>query len=117
MQYRIVGVAANHCNYISAAASFSGKVYMWGMCRGQSVLTPLETRFSSLDDVFSSFASPSCSWRTISVTSKWVLFFNNCGMRYLIVCYIIIASPLESENDCGLVKCIAQKFNDSVSQL
>ena len=24
---------------------------------------------------------------------------------------------LESESDCGLVKCIAQKFNDSVSTM
>ena len=63
-------MAAIHCSHISAAASFSGKVHMWGMCRGQNVLVPMETRFGSLDDVFSCFASPACSWQAIHVTSK-----------------------------------------------
>ena len=38
---------------------------MWGMCRGQSVLSPLETKFSSLDEIFACFATPSSMWRTI----------------------------------------------------
>lgn len=63
-------MAAIHCSHISAAVSFSGKVHMWGMCRGQNVLAPMETRFGSLDDVFSSFSSPACSWQAIRVTSK-----------------------------------------------
>ncbi len=44
---------------------------MWGMCRGQSVLSPLETKFSSLDDIFACFATPSSMWRTIT-TGEWV---------------------------------------------
>ena len=79
-------MAAIHCSHISAAASFNGKVHMWGMCRGQNVLAPMETRFGSLDDVFSS---------SIYTTSVHI----------------------ESGSDCGIVKCIAQKFNDSVSHL
>ena len=40
---------------------------MWGMCRGQSVLSPLETKFSFLDDIFACFATPSSMWRTMTL--------------------------------------------------
>ena len=40
---------------------------MWGMCRGQNVLSPLETIFSSLDEVFACFALPPCTWRPLSL--------------------------------------------------
>ena len=86
--YRVMGVAANHSSHISVATSFSGKVYMWGMCRGQNVSTPTETRFSSLDDVFSCFASPACSWRTICVTSKWVWHYCMAGKFWKVKCLL-----------------------------
>lgn len=71
---RVAAIAANHVSHISAATSSNGKVYMWGMCRGQSVLVPTETRFDTMDNVFSCFSLPACSWRPLSFTgeSRWL---------------------------------------------
>ncbi|XP_064394072.1 RCC1 and BTB domain-containing protein 1-like [Halichondria panicea] len=82
---RFVEIAASHNSHISAATLLNQKVFMWGMCRGQSVLSPLETKFSSLDDIFACFATPSSMWRTITT---------------------------EKEEARGLVKCIAERFDD-----
>lgn len=42
-------------------------------------MVPTETRFGSVDDVFSCFSSPACSWRTISVASK--------GLKFVLWCF------------------------------
>ncbi|XP_041357060.1 RCC1 and BTB domain-containing protein 1-like [Gigantopelta aegis] len=64
---RFVEIAGCHYSHISAAVSQSGRVYMWGQCRGQSVTIPMLTRFTCTDDVFATFSSPSISWRTYCV--------------------------------------------------
>ncbi|XP_071085052.1 RCC1 and BTB domain-containing protein 1-like isoform X1 [Haliotis cracherodii] len=64
---RFVEIAASHYTHISAAMSQTGKVYMWGQCRGQSVTSPMLTRFNCVDDVFATFSAPPISWRTYSV--------------------------------------------------
>ena len=46
---------------------------MWGLCRSQSVLSPLETSFSTLDEIFAYFGSPASMWRTIVL--------GGCGMQ------------------------------------
>ena len=49
-----------HFVSISAAVTHqSSKCYMWGQCHGQSVVTPTETPFTSVHEVFACFASPS----------------------------------------------------------
>ena len=35
---------------------------MWGQCRGQSVVSPTETPFLALHDVFACFATPSVTY-------------------------------------------------------
>ncbi|XP_041638287.1 RCC1 and BTB domain-containing protein 1-like [Cheilinus undulatus] len=42
---RVVEVAACHSTHTSAARTQSGQVYMWGQCRGQSIVTPHLTHF------------------------------------------------------------------------
>nr|XP_033804087.1 RCC1 and BTB domain-containing protein 1 isoform X1 [Geotrypetes seraphini]XP_033804088.1 RCC1 and BTB domain-containing protein 1 isoform X1 [Geotrypetes seraphini]XP_033804089.1 RCC1 and BTB domain-containing protein 1 isoform X1 [Geotrypetes seraphini]XP_033804091.1 RCC1 and BTB domain-containing protein 1 isoform X1 [Geotrypetes seraphini]XP_033804092.1 RCC1 and BTB domain-containing protein 1 isoform X1 [Geotrypetes seraphini]XP_033804093.1 RCC1 and BTB domain-containing protein 1 isof len=64
---RVVEVATCHSTYTSAAKTQSGQVYMWGQCRGQSVVLPHLTHFSCTDDVFACFATPSVMWRLLSV--------------------------------------------------
>ena len=59
---RIVEVSATHYNHISAAITQDSRVYMWGQCRGQSVVSPTETPFISLHDVFACFATPSVTY-------------------------------------------------------
>jgi len=59
---RIVEVAATHYNHISAAITQDSRCYMWGQCRGQSVVSPTETPFISLHDVFACFATPSVTF-------------------------------------------------------
>ncbi|XP_037552367.1 RCC1 and BTB domain-containing protein 1 isoform X2 [Nematolebias whitei] len=64
---RVVEAAACHSAHTSAAKTQSGKVYMWGHCRGQPVALPHLTHFSTTDDVFACFATPSVMWRLLSV--------------------------------------------------
>uniref|UniRef100_A0A2R5L7B3 Putative alpha-tubulin suppressor n=1 Tax=Ornithodoros turicata TaxID=34597 RepID=A0A2R5L7B3_9ACAR len=64
---RIVEVAASHYVHISAAMTQTFKVYMWGQCRGQSVTTLTETPFHSIHDVFACFASPTVTWKPMSL--------------------------------------------------
>ncbi len=64
---RFVQVAATHYNHMSSACIQTGKVFMWGQCRGQSVTSPLETHFNSIHDVFACFASPPVTWTTLEV--------------------------------------------------
>uniref|UniRef100_A0A6Q2X8V2 BTB domain-containing protein n=1 Tax=Esox lucius TaxID=8010 RepID=A0A6Q2X8V2_ESOLU len=64
---RIVEIAACHSTHTSAAKTQSGQVYMWGQCRGQSIVLPFLTLFSCTDDVFACFATPSVTWRLLSL--------------------------------------------------
>uniref|UniRef100_A0A672ZGY1 Regulator of chromosome condensation (RCC1) and BTB (POZ) domain containing protein 1 n=1 Tax=Sphaeramia orbicularis TaxID=375764 RepID=A0A672ZGY1_9TELE len=64
---RVVEVAACHSTQTSAAKTQSGQVYMWGQCRGQSILVPYLTHFANTDDVFACFASPPVMWRFMSM--------------------------------------------------
>ncbi|XP_059823883.1 RCC1 and BTB domain-containing protein 1-like isoform X2 [Hypanus sabinus] len=64
---RIVEIAACHLTNTSAAKTQSGQVYMWGLCRGQSVIVPHLTHFSCTDDVFACFATPAVMWRFLHV--------------------------------------------------
>lgn len=64
---RVVEVAACHSTHTSAAKTQSGQVYMWGQCRGQSVVLPHLTHFTNTDDVFACFATPPVMWRLISM--------------------------------------------------
>ncbi|XP_029928637.1 RCC1 and BTB domain-containing protein 1 isoform X2 [Myripristis murdjan] len=63
---RVVEVAACHSTHTSAAKTQSGQVYMWGQCRGQSIIMPHLTHFATTDDVFACFATPSVMWRLLS---------------------------------------------------
>ncbi|TWW81064.1 BTB domain-containing protein 1 Regulator of chromosome condensation and [Takifugu flavidus] len=63
----IVEIAACHSTHTSAAKTQSGQVYMWGQCRGQSIILPYLTHFGCTDDVFACFANPSVMWRLLSV--------------------------------------------------
>ncbi|CAG5128531.1 unnamed protein product [Candidula unifasciata] len=62
-------IAASHYSHISAAMSQTGKVYIWGQCRGQSLTQPKSTRFASTDDAFAAFSTPPVSWRMYSLDS------------------------------------------------
>ncbi|VDN50575.1 unnamed protein product [Dracunculus medinensis] len=62
---RIVEIAAIHPCNIAVAVNQNGKVYMWGQIRGQTVLTPIQTYFHSVDDVFACFANPPVTCRPL----------------------------------------------------
>ncbi|ELT97775.1 hypothetical protein CAPTEDRAFT_180059 [Capitella teleta] len=64
---RFVEIAATHYNHLSAALTQAGKVFMWGQCRGQSVTSPLETKFGSMHDTFAYFGSPPVTYKPLEV--------------------------------------------------
>lgn len=78
---RIVEVAACHSTHTSAAKTQSGQVYMWGQCRGQSIVLPHLTHFSCTDDVFACFATPSVMWRLLSVGTRLSRNFSHCSFK------------------------------------
>lgn len=59
---------------------------MWGQVRGQSIGIPIETRFTTTDDVFACFACPSVAWRPIT--------FGMPCLRY----YFVILSVLHDNS-------------------
>ncbi|KAK8382123.1 hypothetical protein O3P69_015233 [Scylla paramamosain] len=65
---RIVDIASSHCCHLSAAMTQNSKIYFWGHCKGQSVVAPMETGFSSLHEVFALWASPSVTYEPINVS-------------------------------------------------
>ena len=73
---RVVEIAACHSAHTSAAKTQSGQVYMWGQCRGQSVVLPHLTHFACTDDVFACFATPAVTWRLLSVGELKYFWFN-----------------------------------------
>jgi RCC1 and BTB domain-containing protein len=64
---KFVEIAACHYSHVSAAVKLTGLLYMWGQCRGQPILSPMETKFDNLDDVFACFASPASMWRPLVI--------------------------------------------------
>ncbi|CAG0900887.1 unnamed protein product, partial [Cyprideis torosa] len=60
-------------------------VWMWGQCRGQSVLEPYQTELKSMHTVFASFGSPAVTFRPMAVevdggptiTESMALAFND----------------------------------------
>lgn len=50
--------------------AFIPQVYMWGQCRGQSIVLPHVTPFTNTDDVFACFATPSVMWRLMSMGER-----------------------------------------------
>ncbi|KAM8974895.1 RCC1 and BTB domain-containing protein 1 [Pelodytes ibericus] len=67
---RMIEIAACHSSHTSAARSQSGPVHMWGLCRGQAVLSPSLTHFTSTDDVFACFSNPPVMWRILCVDQE-----------------------------------------------
>lgn len=61
---RVVDIAAVHYGHISAAETHT-KIYMWGQCRGQAVVSPVETLFKSLHDVFACYSTPAVTHKPI----------------------------------------------------
>lgn len=54
---RVSDIAALHYNHISAAVGEGGRVFMWGQCRGQSIIIPIATPLANLHEVLACYAS------------------------------------------------------------
>lgn len=85
---RIVEIAACHSTHTSAAKTQSGQVYMWGQCRGQPIVLPHLTHFTSTDDVFACFATPSVMWRLLSM-GEFVLSSSLFWCLVLFGCFVV----------------------------
>ncbi|XP_074671835.1 RCC1 and BTB domain-containing protein 1 isoform X2 [Strix aluco] len=99
---RVVEIAACHSAHTSAAKTQSGQVYMWGQCRGQSVIFPHLTHFACTDDVFACFATPAVMWRLLSV-GLLDLATSYCENRLKKLCQHIIKRGITVENAFSLL--------------
>ena len=61
---RVVDIAAIHYGHISCCETHT-KIHMWGQCRGQSVVSPTDTPFKNMHDVFACFSTPAVTWKPI----------------------------------------------------
>ncbi|MGH0138062.1 UNVERIFIED_CONTAM: hypothetical protein FKN15_026039 [Acipenser sinensis] len=99
---RIVEIAACHSTHTSAAKTQSGQVFMWGQCRGQSIVLPHLTHFSCTDDIFTCFATPAVMWRMLSV-GLLDLATSYCENRLKKLCQHIIKRGITVENAFSLL--------------
>ncbi|CAF1351437.1 unnamed protein product, partial [Didymodactylos carnosus] len=70
LSIRIVEILASNHSHLSCGLSSSNEVYMWGFCKSHEVLRPLLTKFTSMTDVFGSFAQVAVSPKMLYSTEK-----------------------------------------------
>ena len=113
---------------MSAACVQTGKVFMWGQCRGQSVTSPIETHFHTIHDVFACFASPPVTWKPLEV-GKWYnvlllesyigYFLLSAKVQFYNVGFIQrlfkISCFAEHTDFCKLADSMKKSFDDPVS--
>ncbi|XP_014229715.1 RCC1 and BTB domain-containing protein 1-like isoform X2 [Trichogramma pretiosum] len=56
---RVSDIATLHYTHISVAMCQGGKIFMWGQCRGQSVITPMATPLPHMHDALACYGTPS----------------------------------------------------------
>nr|BDV49870.1 MAG: RCBTB1-like protein [Metapenaeopsis lamellata majanivirus] len=66
---RIVNIASIYNCSLSAAMTENAKVYLWGYCKGQNVVNPLETELSNLHEVFALWSTPSVTYESLNLLS------------------------------------------------
>ena len=74
------------------------------------MLSPLLTKFSSLDEIFAAFGSPASMWRTLLPSKPHP--HSHVG---LCVHLMIVGVFTGSEEPYSLMRCIAERFDDMVS--
>lgn len=87
---RVTDIAAVHYNHISLAVAHDGRVFMWGQCRGQSVMTPTLTPFANLHEALAAYATPSV------MHTPMILYY---------------------EEETSILDCLKQAFDDPVRGL
>ena len=53
-----IEIGAIHYSNTTVAMIQTGCIFAWGLCRGQSVVIPMETRFHSINDAFAALSTP-----------------------------------------------------------
>lgn len=64
---RFVEVTACHYSHMSSSTTALGKVYVWGLCKGQSVTSVTDTNFACADDAFACLSSPAAMSRPLTL--------------------------------------------------
>ncbi|XP_046853542.1 RCC1 and BTB domain-containing protein 1-like isoform X2 [Xenia sp. Carnegie-2017] len=67
---RFIDVTACHYSHMSSATTALGKVYVCGLCKGQSVTCLTATNFKFADDAFGCLSSPSSMSRPLCIGDK-----------------------------------------------
>ncbi|KAG5338370.1 RCBT1 protein, partial [Acromyrmex charruanus] len=80
-----IDIAALNCSNISVAVSEEGRVYVWGNCHGEKIMTPTVTPFSNMHDAIARYGP--------SVMHEPLILYANGGP--------------------GILECLKTAFNDS----
>lgn len=84
---RVADIAALHYTHISIAMGQGGRIFMWGQCCGQSIMSPMVTPLTTIHDALACYASP-------SVMHQPLLLY--------------------SEGETSILDCLKEAFDDSV---
>ncbi|XP_018392811.1 PREDICTED: RCC1 and BTB domain-containing protein 1-like [Cyphomyrmex costatus] len=85
---RVLDIAASYCHDISIAIGKEGRLYVWGYCHGQTVMTPIVTPFSDVHNAIASYAT------------------SNIMHKPLI---------LNGNEELGILKCLKTAFDDHLT--
>lgn len=103
--FRFAEVAACHLSHLTVAVLNDGRIFMCGLCRSQNILSLMETRFTSIADVFACFSTPPCSWKPLLLASE------TTDPKINLKTLLLKGGDKIYEN---VSKCIETKFNDPV---
>jgi RCC1 and BTB domain-containing protein len=70
---KIVDISSGISNNISIAKSENGNCYVWGECRNDCVISPKETRFESMFQIYSIYAKIAITQELLSLEEKPVI--------------------------------------------
>jgi RCC1 and BTB domain-containing protein len=70
---KIVDISSGISNNISIAKSENGNCYVWGECRNDCVISPKETRFESMFEIYSIYAKIAITQELLSLEEKPVV--------------------------------------------
>ncbi|XP_018392774.1 PREDICTED: RCC1 and BTB domain-containing protein 1-like [Cyphomyrmex costatus] len=109
---RVFDIAADHCKQISIAVNKEGRVYIWGLCRKNSITSPIATPCLNVHTAFASYTSP-------AVMHEPLILNANEELEILKDLKIAFDNPLTSdltihvENKCIHVHKAVLKFRSS----
>ncbi|XP_028401889.1 RCC1 and BTB domain-containing protein 1-like [Dendronephthya gigantea] len=70
---RFIDITACHYSHMSSATTALGKIYVWGLCKGQSVTALMATNFKCADNAYACLSSAPSMSRPLTIGNRKTL--------------------------------------------